>query len=301
MQKLTSRTLAFLAGCLFVSLLAFRDDKSVTTPPKDNAATTSMQPEIPERMDFAGEPVPLERWDVRERLDRELLFNFYNKPHILYIIKLSNRYFPLIEERLKANGVPDDFKYLCVAESALIDNAISKAGAVGFWQFMPATAPSYNLSVNQQVDHRYDLRRSTDAACVYFKQAYAKFGSWTAAAASYNCGMGGYNGNATFQQTKHYYDLQLPEETSRYMFRILTFKHLLSNAEALGFNLSKEDLYEPLPSREVTVTKSVPDLAAFAISEGTTYKTLRLMNPWIRGRSLPVAAGSTVTLKLPVK
>jgi membrane-bound lytic murein transglycosylase D len=300
MKKLTSWTVAFFAGSLFIFLLAFRESNEVTTP----AGTTSeqtMQPVIPERMDFAGEAVPLERWDVRERLDRELLFNYYNKPHVLYILKLSNRYFPLIEERLKANGVPDDFKYLCVAESALIDNAISKAGAVGFWQFMPATAPSYNLSVNQQVDHRYDLRRSTDAACIYFKQAYAKFGSWTAAAASYNCGMGGYNGNATFQQTKNYYDLQLPEETSRYMFRILTFKHLMSNADALGFKLSKEDLYEPVPSRELVVTKTVPDLAAFAIAEGTTYKSLRLLNPWIRGRSLTASAGNPVTIKLPVK
>lgn len=300
MKHLTSVTLAFLAGGLFISLLGFKENSMSKPLPADTLRNT-LQPEVPAAMTFAGEAVPLDRWDVRERLDRELLFNYHNKPHILYTIKLANRYFPIIEERLKANGVPDDFKYLCVAESNLVATAISKAGAVSFWQFMNGTAPNYNLSVNQQVDQRYDIRKSTDAACRYLKQAYARFGSWTAAAASYNCGMGGYNSHASYQRTQHYYDLHLPEETSRYIFRILTFKHLMSNADELGFHLAEEDKYQPIASREVTVSRSIPDLAAFAIQEGTNYKTLRLMNPWVRGKSLSVAAGSTHTLYLPAK
>ena len=139
-------------------------------------------PRLPEKMTFAGEDVPLDRWDIKERLDREVLFNFYGQANILFLMKLSNRYFPIISERLKANGVPDDFKYLCVAESNLVSTALSRSGAVSFWQFMNATAPGYNLKVNQEVDERYNIEKATDAACQYLKQAYAKFGSWTAAA-----------------------------------------------------------------------------------------------------------------------
>ena len=250
-------------------------------------------------MTFAGEDVPLDRWDIKERLDREVLFNFYGQANILFLMKLSNRYFPIISERLKANGVPDDFKYLCVAESNLVSTALSRSGAVSFWQFMNATAPGYNLKVNQEVDERYNIEKATDAACQYLKQAYAKFGSWTAAAASYNCGQAGYNNQAIQQRTKNYYDLLLPEETNRYIFRILAFKHLLQNAEDLGFKLSDEEKYEEIPYRTVRIDSSVSDLVQFAINNGTTYKILRLMNPWIRGKSLTVSNGNAYELKLP--
>lgn len=256
-------------------------------------------PRLPEKMTFAGEDVPLDRWDIKERLDREVLFNFYGQANILFLMKLSNRYFPIISERLKANGVPDDFKYLCVAESNLVSTALSRSGAVSFWQFMNATAPGYNLKVNQEVDERYNIEKATDAACQYLKQAYAKFGSWTAAAASYNCGQAGYNNQAIQQRTKNYYDLLLPEETNRYIFRILAFKHLLQNAEDLGFKLSDEEKYEEIPYRTVRIDSSVSDLVQFAISNGTTYKILRLMNPWIRGKSLTVSNGNAYELKLP--
>ena len=256
-------------------------------------------PRLPEKMTFAGEDVPLDRWDIKERLDREVLFNFYGQANILFLMKLSNRYFPIISERLKANGVPDDFKYLCVAESNLVSTALSRSGAVSFWQFMNATAPGYNLKVNQEVDERYNIEKATDAACQYLKQAYAKFGSWTAAAASYNCGQAGYNNQAIQQRTKNYYDLLLPEETNRYIFRILAFKHLLQNAEDLGFKLSDKEKYEEIPYRTVRIDSSVSDLVQFAISNGTTYKMLRLMNPWIRGKSLTVSNGNAYELKLP--
>ena len=230
-----------------------------------------------------------------------MLFNSYSRANVLFLMKLSNRYFPAISERLKANGVPDDFKYLCIAESNLMAGAVSRVGATGFWQFMGGTAPGYGLTANASVDERMDVEKSTNAACQYLKNAYAKFGTWTAAAASYNCGMGGYNGQATYQQTKNYYDLHLPEETNRYIFRILAFKHILENAEELGYHVDKDDLYAEIPYRTVTVTSTISNLAQFAISNGTTYKVLRLMNPWLRGRSLPVSGGKSYVIKLPAK
>lgn len=259
-----------------------------------------LPPSLPQSLSFAGEAVPLQRWEVKERLDRELLINSYSTANILYLLKLSNRYFPIIAERLKTAGVPDDFKYLCIAESNLQSGAKSSVGAVGFWQFMGGTAPGYGLQANEQVDERMDLVKSTDAACQYLKAAYAKFGSWTAAAASYNCGMGGYNGQAGFQQTMNYYDLHLPEETNRYIFRILAFKHILENAEEIGYKVPATELYQEVPSRSVTVTTSISNLTQFARDNGTTYKMLRVMNPWIRGRSLTVAVGKSYIIKLPV-
>jgi membrane-bound lytic murein transglycosylase D len=263
--------------------------------------TTFQPPALPQQMSFAGESVPLDRWDVRERFDRELLINYYNPGNVLFLIKTSNRYFPVISERLKAAGVPDDFKYLCVAESTLIGNARSSAGAVGFWQFMNGTAPGYGLKVNSEIDERQAVENSTDAACQYLKRAYQKFGSWTAAAASYNCGQGGYSGQATYQGTNHYYDLYLPEETNRYIFRILTFKHLLENASELGFVVKEDEKYASVPFRTVTVSASIPNLARFARANGTTYKMLRQLNPELRGRSLTLRSGSSYVLKLPMQ
>jgi membrane-bound lytic murein transglycosylase D len=293
----------FFAGGLItslalVALMSFYGEKKNASAEKENLPYRWHAPQIPEKMDFAGEEVPLDRWEVREELDRQLLYNYYWQNNMLYIIKLSNRYFPLIEERLKANGVPEDFKYLCVAESNL-QNAISKVGATGFWQFMKGTAPGYNLEVNEQVDQRYDVIRSTDAACKYLKLAYKKFGSWTAAAASYNCGQGGYNSRAVAQRTKNYYDLLLPEETNRYIFRILTFKYLIENATELGYVLEKDDLYLMPETRTIKVSSSIPNLTDFAIKEGTTYKMLKLLNPWLRANSLTIKNGKTYEIRLP--
>ena len=283
---------AFL-GLLLFSQFAFRKGESRTSQ--------FSPPPLPKQLSFAGEAVPMDRWDVQEKLDRELLLNYYSTGTILYLMKLANRNFPVISERLKANGVPDDFKYLCIAESNMQAWARSSAGAVGYWQFLQGTGSGYGLETSQQVDQRQDLIRSTDAACKYLKQAHAQFGNWTAAAASYNCGMGGYAGQANFQRTKNYYDLYLPEETNKYIFRILTFKYLFENAASLGFNVEDEEKYQPLETRQVTVNSSIPDLAKFAIDNGTTYKMLRLLNPWIKGRSLNVSGGRQYVLQLPAR
>ncbi len=287
--------LSFLVGALLslfvLSQVAFKE--------KQNVKLQWHAPAHPDQLSFAGEKVPLERWDVYEKFDRELLLNYYNQGAIIYLLKLANRNFPVISERLKANGVPDDFKYLCIAESNMQSWAVSKSGAVGYWQFMNGTAPGYGLETSSQVDQRQDLERSTDAACKYLKQAYARFGNWTAAAASYNCGMAGYNNHASFQQTKNYYDLQLPEETNKYIYRILAFKYLMENAASLGFVVQDEEKYDEVPYREVVVNSSIPNLASFAIANGTSYKMLRNMNPWLKGKSLTVNKGKTYTLKLP--
>jgi membrane-bound lytic murein transglycosylase D len=290
----------FLLGALFtlflVSQFAFKENN--VTPVQKNQWSV---PELPKEISFANEKVPIDRWEIKEKFDREFLLNYYSPGTVIYLLKLANRNFPVISERLKANGVPDDFKYLCIAESNMQSWAVSKSGAVGYWQFLNGTAPGYGLEVSSQVDQRQDLKRSTDAACKYLKQAYAKFGNWTAAAASYNCGMGGYNAQVSSQRTKNYYDLQLPEETNKYIFRILTFKYLLENAAQLGFDVNEEDKYPSVPVRTITVSSTIPDLVQFAIDNGTTYKMLRILNPWIKGKSLSAGGGKTYTIKLPAE
>jgi hypothetical protein len=286
-----------ITGIIIISQMAFKNDRQQNVL-NTNPVIQWYVPQVPETFSFAGETVPLDRWEVRERFDRQLLLIYYQTGNILYIKKLSNRYFPIIEERLKANGVPDDFKYLCVAESNL-EHAISRVGAVGFWQFMSYTAPGYNLNISKDVDDRYNVIKATDAACKYLKTAYAKFGTWTAAAASYNCGQGGFQRRAATQQSNNYYDLLLPEETNRYIFRILSFKYLLENPDKMGFVLSDNDLYPPFKTKNVTVTESIPDLVKFASKYGTNFKMLKLLNPWLRSTSLEIRPGKTYIIHLP--
>ncbi|MES2647132.1 MAG: lytic transglycosylase domain-containing protein [Bacteroidota bacterium] len=295
--------LLILCAILCVALLVYgrnnnNKEEKKNDPQPLNAAYQWKSPPLPDEISFAGEKVPLERWEIKEQFDRQLTFNYYWQGEILYILKLANRYFPMIEERLKANDIPVDMKYLCVAESKL-QNVVSRAGAAGFWQFMPYTAPGFGLEINSEVDERYHVRKSTDAACKYLRAAYNKLGSWTAAAASYNCGQGGYNSNAIFQKTSNYYDLLLPEETNQYIFRILTFKYLMDNAKSLGFNLPDADGYPVIKTKEIIVNKNIPSLVSFAIEHGTTYKMLKQLNPWLRGRSLSVRPGKTYTISLP--
>jgi len=289
--------LGSLLTLLLVSEFSFKEDKvKVISEQKESKA-----PALPEQISFADEKVPVERWDVREKFDKEFLQIYYNTGVILYLVKLANRNFPIISERLKANGVPDDFKYLCIAESNMQSWALSRSGAVGYWQFLRGTGAGYGLEISSQVDERQNLEKATDAACKYFKTAYAKFGNWTAAAASYNCGMGGYNAQASFQRTKYYYDLQLPEETNKYVFRILTFKYLLENADQLGFTIDEDDKYQPILTKTIAVKSSIADLTQFAINNGSTYKMLRNLNPWIKSKSLTVKSGKTYQVKLPAE
>ena len=256
-------------------------------------------PPLPKTLSFAEENVPFEKQDVKEYFDRNYTQIYYQTGNLMNLMKQSARWFPLIEERLKAKGIPEDFKYVCVAESTL-QNLISKVGATGFWQFMSYTAPGYGLQMNSSVDERYNVLKATDAACIYFKTAFDKFGTWTAAAASFNCGMGRYNEQATFQQTKNYYDLYLPEETNNYIHRILSFKYIFENAKALGFDIEAERLFAPYKTKTLQVNSSINNLAQFALDNGTTYKVLRILNPWLKGRSL-ITGGKTYDILLPVQ
>ncbi|HRO42405.1 MAG TPA: lytic transglycosylase domain-containing protein [Flavipsychrobacter sp.] len=306
MQFQFKTSLYFLAGMLMgaaaIATYSFRgvnDAEEVVEVKQDGRLQYKWYaPEIPRTLHFAGEKVPLERQEVREQLDRELLYNYYNQYSTIYILKQAERYLPLIEPLLKANGIPEDFKYLCIAESAL-QNQTSRVGAVGFWQFMPATAPQFGLEVSDEVDERYHVAKSTMAAIKYFKQAYEKFGSWTATAASYNMGQGGYNGQSTFQQRTNYYDLLLPEETMRYVFRILAFKLLVGEAQKFGYIVTKNDAYKPHRTKTLTVSNSIPNLAQFALDNGTTYRTLKQLNPWLRERKLTIKPGKSYEIEMP--
>lgn len=256
-------------------------------------------PEMPSSLDFCGEAVPLDKWEVRERLDRELISNYYQHGSQIYMLKLAGRYMPIIEERLKANGMPDDLKYVCAAESSLQQNAVSGVGASSFWQFMKDTGPRYGLEITEEVDERFNVSKATDAACKYFKEAHDKFGTWTAAAASYNCGQGGYNKQAEFQGATNYYDLIFPDETNRYVFRILALKYLLSNPKKAGNMVDNTEEYKPLKGRTVEVDATIPDLAVWAKENNTSYKMLKIYNPWLRAHRLTVKPGKKYQIQLP--
>ncbi len=255
---------------------------------------------IPNELSFCGEAVPLERLDVRERLDRELLVNTYWQSNTLLAHKRAARWFPLIEAILLREGVPDDMKYLALIESGFT-NTVSPSGAAGYWQFLKETGASYGLEVNNEVDERYHVEKSTEAACRYLQAAQAKFGSWTLAAAAYNMGPGGVGKQIERQHRNDYYDLLLPEETSRYLFRILAMKEIIRDPERYGFHIRDKDLYAPYRTRAVDVNGSIPDLALFAIEQGSDHKTLRLLNPWLRENGLTNKSGRTYRLLLPAE
>lgn len=254
----------------------------------------------PEAVDFAGEKVPLEYFDIRESLERELNVMTYGHNLTILTARLSKRYFPIIEPILKEQNVPDDFKYLCVAESNL-QNLISTAKATGFWQFLSGTAKQYGLEVNDEVDERYHLEKSTVAACKYLKEAYARYGNWTLAAASYNTGMGNIDKAVAEQNTRNYYDMSLNLETSRYVFRMLGYKIILNNLEQHGFHISDSEYFDPLQYSEVSVKEPIPSIADFAEKHGTNYKMIKLLNPWLRKAKLTNKIGKTYKIKIPTK
>ena len=256
--------------------------------------------DLPEKLDFAGERVPIEEPDVYERLDREFLVNTYWQSNGLLYIKRANKYFPIIEPILKRNNIPDDFKYLALIESGLT-NAVSPAGASGFWQFMKSAAKEYGLEVGDQVDERYHLEKATQAACDYLNAAKRSTGSWTMAAAAYNAGVAGMNRQANLQETNNYYDLWLNNETSRYVFRILAVKEIMKNPKKYGFIFDKRHLYNELPTYSVMIDSSITNLISFAKQYNITYKDLKIYNPWLRDRKLENKDGKTYYIKIPKK
>lgn len=255
---------------------------------------------VPEYLEFAGERVPLEKPDIFERLDRELLVNTYWQSNALLLIKRANKFFPLIEPLLKKHNLPDDFKYLCVAESALIQ-VPSYKGAAGYWHFLPSTGREYGLEVNDNVDERYNLELSTKVAAEYLKKSKDLFGSWTLAAAAYNAGNGRISQRLKEQKVTNYYDLLLNVETGRYLFRILALKEIMSHPEKYGFIFEKDDLYTYPKVKEIIIDKPIEDIADFAKQYDITYKELKLVNPWLRETKLNNRSGKEYKIKIPYK
>ncbi len=301
------------AVALIAILILFSGNTEEPVKPKGNIEAIGMngetvhingvnqeinQPPIPSYLTFAGEEVPLHVYDVRERLDRELLVNTYYHSKTMQILKLANRHFKDIEPILAERDIPDDFKYVAMAESGLI-HAISPMAAVGMWQIRKNTAQEFGLEVANEVDERYHLEKSTVAACKYFQRAHNKFKNWTMACGSYNMGMAGIAKQAKNQKESNYYDLYLNDETSRYVFRVLAFKLIYENPENYGFYLNQEDLYPPVDHTIVEVTK-IDDIADFAKSYGTNYKLLKLLNPWLRSTAVePRRNGKVYQVKIP--
>lgn len=253
---------------------------------------------IPEQLSFAGEKVPLGNPDVRERMDRELLVNTYWQSNGLLWIKRAHKYFPIIEPILKKNGVPDDFKYLAVIESDLL-NVTSPAGAKGFWQLLRDTARENGLEVNDNVDERYHLEKATEAACKYIKNAKEKFGSWTLAAAAYHAGNYGLDKRLEEQMVSSYYDVLAGEMTERYVFRILAAKEILSNPNKYGFYFDESDLYTMPPNYTVKVDTTITNIAAFAKKYNSYYKELKAFNPWLRENTLNNRSHKVYFIKIP--
>ena len=256
-------------------------------------------PGLPKKISFAGEKTPLDIFYVKESLDKELLINAYWHSSTIMLLKKANRYFPMVEPLLKENNIPDDFKYLALIESGF-NTVTSPRGAAGFWQFMEKTAREYGLEVNDHIDERYNEEKSTQAACQYFLDSYEEYQNWTLVAAAYNAGKRRISESIEKQKTDNYYELYLNEETSRYVYRILAMKIIYENTKNYGFILTEEDLYQPIPSKEIKVTETIPDLVAFATEHNISYKMLKQFNPWLRSSQLPDASGRTYFVKIPV-
>lgn len=255
-------------------------------------------PEVPVKADFAGEKVPLDLFYVRESLDREILANTFMHSTTIQMFKRAYRWFPVIEPILKKNNIPDDFKFLALAESNFA-NVVSPAGAEGFWQFIKPTGQKYGLEITEEVDERYHVEKATEAACRYFRDAYDKFGNWTLVAASFNRGMDGVEKALDKQNVRNYYDTYLVDETSRYIYRIVAIKQIYTHPGSYGFYLREKDFYPPLKTYTIKIDSSITDLPDFARGLKINYRILREFNPWLRRYSLPNKQRKSYQITLP--
>ncbi|MDC1198384.1 lytic transglycosylase domain-containing protein [Flavobacteriaceae bacterium] len=305
LSKIGLAAVAVVISGIFIQAIQSPEVASQTTEIATSAEQQSSQTlrvealDIPNVMTFAGERVPLQDTDVRERLDREIHVNTYWHSNMLLMIKKANRFFSEIEPLLKKYNLPDDFKYLAVAESGL-DNVTSHAGASGFWQFMKATGKEYGLEINNYVDERYNLELATKVAAQYLINSKELFGSWTNAAAAYNAGNAGITKQMKRQDATDYYSLLLNSETGRYVFRILAFKEILSNPEKYGFYVDQQDLYQAIPTKTIIIETPIEDFAKFAKQQGINYKILKIHNPWLRDTYLKNASGKAYSIKIPI-
>jgi membrane-bound lytic murein transglycosylase D len=258
-------------------------------------------PEIPDKLNFCGETVPLDNPDIRERLEKELIINMNKHASTILILKESGRWKSYLQAMLDSATVPRDFFYLAVIESELDPMSRSSAAATGFWHFTESTAKEYGLEISAYVDERRDPEKSTRAACEFLKRAYKKFGSWTLAAAAFNRGSTGIQNAINGQHTNNYYQLYLNEETSRYVFRILALKLIIEAPEKYGYRLSPSDYYQPVEYKSILIQKSIQDLPKFADSLGVSYQTLKEYNPWIQNTDykLVLKGGKKYKIRMP--
>lgn len=297
----TALAVMFLLSTGFIfTLLVAADSQQQGTHDFEESTPAAISWAIPENVTFAGETMPLQNFDTRESLDRELNATAYRHGSTLLTIKRAGRYFPEIEKILKEYGIPDDFKYLACAESDL-SNVISPAGATGFWQIMDGTGKEAGMIINKEVDERYDIEKSTRFACKYFLKAYEKYGNWTMAAASYNNGFSGLSEQVDIQRQTNYYDLLLNEETARYIFRIVSLKLVMSEPGKYGFNIGPGEMYRPVPYYEVKVDTTVSSFEQFARQFDTNYKILKYLNPWLRKPFLTNSEKREYTIRVPEK
>lgn len=295
-----------VAGLVINSAKAPQEQEEEQVPVKDEKVQTEKLVNdynvyaipMPDGLNFAGEEVPVQNPDIKERMDRELLVNTYWQSNALLLFKRAHKYFPIIEPILAEEGVPDDLKYLAVIESGLTQ-AVSPARATGFWQIMKETGKEYGLEVNSNVDERYHIEKSTRAACQYLKKSKERFGNWTAAAAAYNAGNYGVSRRFEEQNVNDYYDLLLGEETGRYVFRIIALKEILNNPKKYGFNYRTEDLYTAVPTYKVEVDTAVTDFVKFAERFGINYKILKIHNPWLREPKLNNSSRKKYYIEIP--
>lgn len=273
-------------GITFVVTLAPAPPVPDALPPAKAYRPNISALKLPDRLDFCGEQIPLDDPEVRKRMDREFLLNLQWDGQVMLYLKRSGEFFPIFEKILREEGAPDDLKYLSVAESALFQ-AQSGKGAVGLWQFIPETGRRYGLRIDDFVDERRHPEKSTKAAVRYLKDNKARFGSWALAAAAYNMGEGATEDDLSFQRGETYFDLYMNEETSRYLFRIAAVKEIMGNPKRYGYHLDAADYYKLPPMKDVRVDSEIPNLAQWAASQGTTYKHVKMLNPWILKRTLP--------------
>lgn len=255
--------------------------------------------ELPKQVDFAGETTPLERWYVKEALDREFLVNTYWQSQTLLLIKRAARFLPQIEQILQEEGVPDDIKYIAIAESGLIPTIVSPAGAVGLWQFMKSTGKEFGLEINDEVDERYHIEKATRAACDYLKKMKSELGNWTLAAAAYNAGKTGIKNQMERQDASNYYDLLLNPETGRYIYRIIALKTILQNPKKYGFKFISTDLYPFIPTKRIRIDGEIENLAVWAKNNGINYPILKEFNPWLRQSYLKNKQKKSYIIEIP--
>lgn len=289
--------LALLAACSVRCQKADEDEERCN---ENCTVEEKPMPQMVDSMEFAGRMVRFDNWDMRERMEREMISFATSHQTSILILKKAPRYLPEIRKILREEGIPEDFVYLCVIECNLNATAKSGVGAAGFWQFMESTAREYHLEVNDCIDERYNIEKSTRAACKYLKNSYARFGDWMAVAASYNAGMGRIHGELEKQRVDDIFDLWLNNETSRYLFRLLAAKMMIETPENFGFGNIGE-CYKPIDTEIIEVTCDIADLTVWAKEHGTTYRMVRLLNPWLKGRRLCNKSGKRYKVAIPAK